>query len=176
MIRFVSGLALAVVVASIPRVATAQACGPYRDCLGTPEHRVECPVGVGVYNCHFSCAECIFGECHPTCTISKLPGVDGEDSRRYAQLLRLADDMDVAGLVAGARDLPGRVFYSPQRDAVQVVGCDGISIAASIPLLSAKHRLLASERLPDASEIGPFAPTSWRLVARLSASRDDLFR
>ncbi len=53
---------------------SAQACSPLQLC-GTSggDHRVSCPAGGGVLNCHLDCGTCIYGECHPGCSITSLP-------------------------------------------------------------------------------------------------------
>lgn len=44
-----------VIAALIPDRVNAQACGPYIDCFNGGDHRVSCPAGYGVINCHFDC-------------------------------------------------------------------------------------------------------------------------
>lgn len=153
----------------MPQKAAGQACGPQTDCIGSADHKVSCPAGFGVLNCHSYCAECLYGECHPPCQVSSLWSV--EENKRYASLLRLADALDINGLIAEARRVPGRVFYNAERAAVQLVGCDGFSIAANLPIESASGRQVAVANLPDASQIGSFAMVGFPLVTRSSEQR-----
>lgn len=146
----------------IPRIATGQSCGPYDICFVGGDHKVPCPLGSGVQNCHTGCGTCISGDCHPDCFAFSLN--NPQESRRYALLLKLASALDIEGLVAEARSTRGRVFYSPERDAVQVVGCDGISIVANLPFRSVREKLLALAELPDASAIGGFLTPPWRIA------------
>jgi hypothetical protein len=87
-----------------------------------------------------------------------------EEGRRYANLLALASSLDIPGLLVAARNSPGRVFYSRERDAVQLVGCDGITITANLPIGSPEERILAVAQLPDAERIGSVLRLSWHLV------------
>lgn len=160
----------------LPSSAGAQACGPQSNCLGTYSHKVLCPAGFGVRNCHSDCGDCLYGNCHPTCGYTVAPGVSGDADRRYVTLLELADRADVEGLIGAAALLPQKIFYNAERDAVQLVACDGVSIAASIPISSAAVRLLAQAVLPDVKHIDIFGSSSWRAVARLTARRVDALR
>ncbi len=151
--------ALTAGILAVPRVASGQSCGPMSVCSGG--HFLSCPAGFGYDNCHFYCATCVFGTCHSGCDASF---ADAAEKKQYARVLDLADALDIEGLIAAARSMRGYVFFSPERDAVQVVACDGRSIVGNLPVTSMKERFLAAAELPRAGELnGPLGP-SWRLA------------
>ena len=133
-----------------PRTTEAQSgCGPLEICAEGYD-RVPCPGGAqAVQNCHSSCEYCWSGSCHPSCNVSALPGQQGEQERKlYARMLVLADELKTEELIRASAGLAGRLYFNPARDAVQLVGCDGYSIVASIPINGRRERMLASSSLP----------------------------
>lgn len=134
-----------------PVEVQAQACGPLESCSGG--HRTLCPAGYGVLNCHYDCMICVEGLCHPGCQDASAGNLSGQAGKQYALLLEKADRLDVEALLNLASALPGRVFYNAARGAIQVTGCDGVSIAASVPLTSIGERRIASATLPDVSQL-----------------------
>lgn len=140
-------LALAMVLVSKP--STAQGCGPYQFCTGGGgDHRVGCPSGDGVQNCHWDCGSCILGECHPDCGLGSLNPLDRKNN---LALLAAAQRADVAEVVALASRLPGRVLFNPRRNAVQVTGCTGLGIVASLPVSDPVVVIAARTGLPHVS-------------------------
>lgn len=148
-----------------PAGVQAQACGPLESCSGG--HRTLCPAGYGVLNCHFDCRICVEGVCHPGCQDASAGNLSGQSVKHYAQLLERADQLDVEELVRLGTSVPGRVFYNPARGAIQVTGCDGVSIAASIPMNSASARRVAAATLPDVSQLRWFGAPSIALLQAL---------
>ncbi len=152
--------ALALTIVLQARTLEAQ-CGPYETCIGENDHKVSCPGGPSeVQNCHSTCQTCITGDCHPPCAFALR---DIRSNNTYLRLLELATVQDIDGLTAAADSSGGRVFFNPKRDASQLVGCDGISVVANLPIGSAVQRVLAAARIPDASQLGASGPR-WAML------------
>ena len=146
------GVTLAIATSMIlaPSRAEGQTlCGPYAACAGG-EHMIACPYGYGYTGCHGICAYCAYGPCHSTCNLTELPGISDDQADTYQRLLKLARTAPLKVLMASSDVESGFIFFNKSRDAVQVLACDGVSIAASIPISGDRERRMVLSRLSSA--------------------------
>lgn len=169
-VNFFKTGSLAIVAAALfvlfnAQSASADACGVYNTCLGLGDHRVACPGGTNqVRNCHAACGECVFGECHPGCAVSAVPGISEHYADRHMRLVEVASSGSASDLLAANDVLPGSLYFNRERDSVQLVGCDGRSVIANLPIVSPEERAVAASRLPSSNQIDLFA-SGVRLLA-----------
>lgn len=162
---------LAIATMSYARDLPAQTCGEYGYCFsGGGDHRVDCPGGTGVYNCHFYCSDCVFGECHPGCNVTMTPWQQRISDALQRRLYAASDAMDVVELMRLEPGVRGRVVFNTARSALQVLDCSGLSVVAHLPVNDARAATVLASTLPHASTVGFRAGTFSLFTANMFSS------
>jgi hypothetical protein len=68
----------------------------------------------------------------------------------YAKSLKAAELGDISKLLLYGAAAGGFVLYNSNRNAIQIVGCNGTGIRASVSLTESAPRGIAAATLPDA--------------------------
>lgn len=166
-------LAMLLAVATMwsARDLAAQTCGDYGYCFsGGGDHRVACPGGTGVYNCHSYCSDCVFGVCHPSCNVSMAPWQQRISDALQLRLYAASDAMDVVELMRLEPGVRGRVVFNAARSALQILDCSGLSVVAHLPVLDARAATVLASTLPHASTVGFRAGTFSLFTANMFSS------
>ncbi|MDZ4673085.1 MAG: hypothetical protein SGI84_01440 [Gemmatimonadota bacterium] len=85
-------------------------------------------------NTHSYCVALPDCDGHPGCSEAFAPRIDGADALRFPALLERAAAGDGQASIALVREYPWLASYNEGREAVQVLGCDGMSVVAHLPV------------------------------------------
>ena len=151
--RSIAGLAAALLVMILSGSAGAQNCGYFgTENCGANDHWVtgDPPTSDSAHaHCMGPCAP--GSVCHPTCRV-ELFVANPKLKAGYEAVFMAANSGDVALVLRLAARAPGFVAFNRTRRAVQLKGCGGEFVAASLPVRSPALLQLAM-RLPNRAQI-----------------------